>query len=260
MILTNPACEKIGSFFRFGAMSGEALKKMEEQVDVSRSYDTHSVELCLNCISSYVGIQKGLFQQPANSGLSIVAEEAIGSKGIIDEVFKRRSIDIQAFEDNVKKSGLKNRVTLESASLRNIICKDELFLSNLQNKVHLSALFVFNLVAKPEDFGETGCKETRRTGVTSNKIICVIVPEKYREAIITDHEAFGIPLDKVIFVGDKKEAIAISYKDEMGDVPSCVLPSAIDVPDYETALDQIAKKRGNLEKNPLFIHMTRIPE
>ncbi len=255
----NPVCQKIASFFEFGAVSGQKLEKVIEQTDVAKSYDTQSTQaLALNCIYQVHGIKNSLFDKAANSGLSIVSEETVGSGGIIDEVLKRREQDIQIFEKTI---GLINRVSIESATLRNIISIDEIFRQNLQEKVHKSALFVFDLTADISDIGalNIGCKETRRAGVSSDRIICVIIPEQYRDMVKENYEFFKIPIDKVIFVGDKEESISISYMDSEGGVPSCKLAKPINVPDYESVLNELVLERGNLQKNPLFTHMTRLP-
>ncbi len=210
----NPVSSKLASFFKYGGVSGEQLSRVqEEQVRVTRSYDAQpGRELSLNCVSKTVGIARSLFSQAANSGFSVACEEAVGTGGIIDDVIRRRGEEIRKYEEEIRSMGISNIVTIETASLQKIICKDEEFLINLQEKAHRTALFVFDLEAQEGEKSAIGCKETRRRNVSPDQIKCVIISERYRDIVTPNSREYGIPLDKVIFVDDTEESISVSYK------------------------------------------------
>ena len=254
----SPVCNKIHSFFSHGAISGDKLEEVKQQgIHTTGSYDPETGGiLALNCISKAGGIARSLFQQAANSGLSVATEESVGSGGIIDEVLQRRSTDIQEYEAKLRPM-FSNVTTIESASLKNIICEDQVFIANLEKKTHQTALFIFNIIPSEDDLSEIGCKEIKRQGISPDKITHVLIPEKYREVIEKQGPMLGIPMDKVVFVPDKQEAISISYKDAQANTPFCTLKNPIHVPDYETFLNDLRQKAGN---KPIYTHMTRLPE
>ncbi len=262
MIPVSPVCAKLASFFNSGAVSGGELEKIpQKDISVIRSFDSKSVgSLSLNCVSDTAAIAHSLFEKTANGGLCVAAEETVNTGGIIDEVIHRRKDDIEKCEQKIRSLGWDNIVTVKIYSLINVICKDGQFILNLQEKVHRTALFVFDIEPEKGDIAESGCKEARRQNISPEKIAYVIVPEKYKDEVLEKGEAFGIPLDKVIFVGDTKKRIRFSYKDAENNTPSCETEGPIVIPDYESALDLIAKKFGDIKSHPLFTHMTRLPE
>ena len=131
----NPISAKIASFFKFGAVSGEDLEQAKKETAVARSYDAHHIHaLSLNCVSKIEGIKKSLLGGPANSGLSVVAEEAVGSGGIIDEALSRLGKEIEKYKEQLTIMGLTDRVSLESATLKNVISRDIAFRQNLLKK------------------------------------------------------------------------------------------------------------------------------
>jgi hypothetical protein len=188
-------------------------------------------------------------------------------QGIIYEVMHRRKSDIAKFEMGLDGRGF-DKTSIKSASLRNVICRDEIFISRLQEKTHRTALFIFDVKPEKDEISGSGCKEVRRNDITPDKIVCVLIPEKYKSEIMEKGASHGIPINeegKVRFIPDKAEEIAFGYKasnegasDEIN--PWCKLPQPISVPDYESAVEMVAEKFGGIESHPLFLHMTRLPE
>ncbi len=175
MLPSSPVCEKIGSFFTYGAVSGDKLEKVKERkVSVVHSFDKQpGTFLALNCVSRVDAIRDSLFLQPANGCLSVASEEdEKDPQGIIYDVIQRRKFDIERYEEGIRASGF-DRVSVKCASLRNIICKDEVFISKLREKTHRTALFIFDVTPEKDEISALGCKEVRRQGITPDKIVCV---------------------------------------------------------------------------------------
>lgn len=253
---SNPVWDKINSFLTHGAVSGDALDEVQgEGVEVQRSYDAHSVgSLSLNCISSVDGIARSLFSQAANSALSVTSEEQEGSGGIIDGALERHQQAIIERAQKIRGMGVQNVTSIESACLKSIICKDPEFLQALSEKAHQTVLFVFDLPPEAEDIAASGCKETRRSNISSKNIRAVIVPKIHEELVRRKAEEAGV-IDKFIFVDDVGKQMAVSYRDREGNTPSCTTDNPVIVPDYETALKQI---REQSQGDPFFTHATRI--
>jgi hypothetical protein len=257
MTTPSPACAKIASFFQSGGVSGEEAQKGGTLL--SRSYDLQSgAFISLNCVSKVEAIGLALFQQPANSGLSVATEEDVTKGGMIARALSRLATKITEYEQTIRALGLTDIVSIESAALKNVICNDPDFMTDLQDKTHQTALFVFDIEPTENDIGVNGCKEVRRQNIPPNKIMYVIVPEKYRQEIEGNGTTYGILIDKIRFVEDKEETISISYKDASGNTPSCRMSTPIKVPNYEAALKIVAQQVGNIRAHPLFIHMTRL--
>ncbi|MGD0665306.1 MAG: hypothetical protein ABSA17_06205 [Rhabdochlamydiaceae bacterium] len=262
MLPSSPVCEKIGSFFTYGGVSGDKLEKVKERkVSVVHSFDKQPGSfLALNCVSKVHAIKLSLYQQPANSCLSVASEEnEEDPQGTIYEVIQRRKSDIERYEEGARASGF-DRVSIKCAALRNIICEDEIFISKLREKTHKTALFIFDVTPEKDEISALGCKEVRRQGITPDKIVCVLIPERYRSEIMEKGAVHGIPLDKVRFIRDKDEAIAFGYKDSHDTHPWCKIAKPISVPDYESEVRIVAEKFGGIDSHPLFLHMTRLPE
>lgn len=208
---SNPVWDKINSFLTYGAVSGDELEKLQKDgVEVKQSYDEKNVgSLSLNCVSSVDGIARSLFDQAANSALSVTSEEQEGSGGIIDNALERNKQAIVEQAEAIKSLGIQNVTTIESGCLKTIICKDPEFLHALSEKAHQTVLFVFDLPIEEEDIAENGCKETRKSNVSPKNIKAVIVPNRYEEIVRLKAKEAGIPQEKFIFVNDVERQILV---------------------------------------------------
>ncbi len=59
-------------------------------------------------------------------------------------------------------------------------------------------------------------------------------------------------------MASKETTISFCYKDERGDPQTIKELGPILIPDYQKFLRELAEKRGDLSKNPIYSHMTRL--
>ena len=65
---------------------------------------------------------------------------------------------------------------------------------------------------------------------------------------------------RVVCVALRETTINFCYKDERGDTQTIRGIGPIPIPDYEKDLLELAEKRDDLSKNPIYSHMTRLWE
>ncbi len=66
------------------------------------------------------------------------------------------------------------------------------------------------------------------------------------------------PDARFVLVPSRQWMVTFGYKDETGNTQTIKELGPINIPNYQTALENLSAERHPLAKNPIYTHMTRL--